>query len=137
MSHDAVKMKEELAKPLPLYSKVMRKYVVQTSIELLRGDIRRHRRILLEKETELEKILDGVACWGDVKLKPSDVFTSDKQWPDAIDNPHEWERLLHHFESIGVNNIEELIHTLRTRSNIVKYCEEENLQLPPGYDKSR
>lgn len=124
----------DLTKPLPLYSKVMRKYVVQTSIGLLRKDIKRFQCLLAEKEAQLEKELDGVAHYGDVTLKPSDVFIHDHRCGgDCIDDPREWEDLLTHFVNHGASDIEELVHTLRTRTNVIKHCQENSLPLPPGY----
>jgi hypothetical protein len=132
---------ENLSKPLPLYSKVMRRYVVQTSIELLRNDIRFHRHITKEKKKQLKTALDGVAHSGDVTLMPSDVFVCDKRnhVPDVINDPHEWERLLTHFEKHGLldeghQRIDSLIHSLRTRTNVISLCKEEKIPLPAGYD---
>ena len=133
MALNTTQFKKDLAKPLPLYSKTMRKYVVQTSIELLRVDIRRAEKTLLEKKVELEKQLDGVAHWGDVTLRPSDVFTHDKRYSDCIDEPEEWESLLAYFQDHGVTDIEELVHTLRCRHNVIQYCKENALPLPEGY----
>ena len=133
---DKDRLEEELTRPLPLYSKTMRKYVVQTSIGLLRSEIRLHQKIVTEKERQLQRELDGVACYGDVTLRPSDVFTLDKRDPYAIDDPREWEALLEHFLEHGASEVEDLIHHLRTRENVVAFCRENGVPLPAGYEKS-
>lgn len=132
---------ENLSKPLPLYSKVMRRYVVQTSISLLRNDIQRHKRVAKDKKKQLKTELDGVTHSGDVTLVPSDVFVHDKHYhkEDNIDDPHEWERLLTHFEKHGLLDeghqwIDSLIHSLRTRAGVITLCKEEEIPLPAGYD---
>jgi hypothetical protein len=135
MALNATQLIDNMAKPkpLPLYSKVMRKYVVQTNINLLRSDISRAKRTIQDKEAELEKQLNGVTQWGDVTLRPSDVFTNDKGQPGSIDEPAEWEYLLNHFVEHGATDIEDRVHTLRCRNNVIKYCKETGMPLPEGY----
>lgn len=122
-----------MRKPLPLYSKTMRKYVVQTNIGLLRRDIAQSKAHIARQKAQLEVLLDGVAGSGDVTLKPTDVFTHDKGRDGTIDDPHEWERLLQHFVDLGADDVEDLVHTLRCRRNVSEYCREKGIPLPSGY----
>ena len=137
MSHavDRVKLQEELRRPLPLYSRVMRKYIVQTNLDLLRRRIRCMKQQLADDEAQLEVSLNGITGSGDVTLIPSDVFTHDKGRENCIDDPVVWETILEHFRDHGATgtDLDDMVHTLRCRTNVVRECKERALPLPPGF----
>lgn len=132
---DPVVLRENLKKPLPLYSKTMRKYVVETSLDLLRRKIAKARRDVADGEKEMEVLLSGICHWGDVTLTPHDVFVYDNG-PDCISDARQWEDLLAHFHAHGAaeEGHDEVVHCLRTRQGVRAYCKDHHIPIPAWFE---